>query len=306
VLHSSLFFLAFVMLTEPLTTPPTALLRIVYGAIVGFFFAPNVHIGSLYLTPEIALLVGNVYSYIVSPKGRHMLTLVRVDTVAKGIYDFIFTSNRALSFRPGQYLEWTLGHRYADDRGNRRYFTIASSPDEPEIHLGVKFYEPASTFKRALALMKEGDTISASHLAGGFVMPKNPDKKLVFIAGGIGVTPFRSMIQHLLDTKEDRSIVMMYANKTLADVAYKDVFDRAQKELGIKTVYTLSGEKRSVPGMVNGRIDATLIALEIPDYRDRTFYISGPQTMVDIFQDTLTDMGVSRFKIKSDFFPGFV
>ena len=69
LLHSSFFFLAFVMLTEPLTTPPTAWLRILYGAIVGFLFAPNIHIGTFYLTPEIALLVGNVFSYTVSPKG---------------------------------------------------------------------------------------------------------------------------------------------------------------------------------------------------------------------------------------------
>ena len=306
LLHSSFFFLGFVMLTEPLTAPPTRLLRVLYGAMVGFLFAPNIHIGTFYMTPELALLAGNIFAYIVSPKGRYMLTLAAIEQRANDIYDFVFTSDRTFRFRPGQYLEWTLGHRYPDDRGNRRYFTIASAPTEPAVRLGVKFYPASSTFKRALGAMKVGDKISAAHLAGGFVLPKDKAKKLVFIAGGVGITPFRSMIHYLLDTKEARNIVILYSNKTAADVAYKDIFDRAQTELGIKTLYALSAEKAAVPGMYNGSIDAKLIAERIPDYRERMFYISGPHAMIDAFKKTLVDMGVSRFKIKSDFFPGLV
>ena len=153
--------------------------------------------------------------------------------------------------------------------------------------------------------MKAGDTISAAHLSGGFVLPKDPKKKLVFIAGGIGITPFRSMIHYLLDKKEARQITVIYSNKTAADVAYKDILDRAESELGIHTIYALTAETVPVPGMYNGQIDARLIAQQIPDYRDRTFYISGPHAMVEVYGKTLRDMGVSRFKIKSDFFPGF-
>lgn len=295
LLHSSFFFLAFVMLTEPLTTPPTAALRVLYGALVGFLFAPNIHIGTFYMTPEMALLAGNIFAYIVSPKGRHMLRLAGIEQAAADVYDFVFTPERTFSWRPGQYLEWTLGHKFADNRGNRRYFTIASAPTEPQVRLGVKFYNPSSSFKRSLAAMKVGETISAAHLAGGFVLPNDKEKKLVFIAGGIGVTPFRSMIHALLDTGERRPITVLYANKTPADIAYKDIFDRAQAELGIKTVYAT--------GVF---IDAAMIAREVPDYKERMFYISGPRSMVDAFKKTLTGMGVSRFKIKTDFFPGFV
>jgi ferredoxin-NADP reductase/Na+-translocating ferredoxin:NAD+ oxidoreductase RnfD subunit len=304
-LHSSLFFFAFVMLTEPLTTPPTRSLRILYGALVGFLFAPNIHVGSFYLTPELALLAGNIFSYLVSPKGRYMLTLFRIEEAAQGVYDFVFTPDRRFKFKPGQYLEWTLSHRYPDDRGNRRYFTIASSPEEREVRLGVKFYDPASTFKRALANMKHGDKISVSHLAGGFTLPRKKEKKLVFIAGGIGVTPFRSMLQHLLDTRERRPIIMFYANKTASEIAYLDILERARKELGIDTVHVLSDEKNPVQGALTGRVDAELIARYVPDYRERTFYISGPHGMVEAFKKALADMGVSRLKIKSDFFPGF-
>ena len=305
LLHSSFFFLAFVMLTEPLTTPPNRALRIAYGALVGFLFAPNIHVGTFYLTPEIALLVGNVFSYVVSPKGRYTLTLSNIEKSAKDVYDFVFTPDRRFSFAPGQYMEWTLGHRYADNRGNRRYFTLASSPTEEGVRLGVKFYPEPSTFKRKLAALRVGETISASQIAGGFVMPKDQKKKLVFIAGGIGVTPFRSMIQYLLDEKQPRPITLLYSNKSVSDIAYKNILDRAQNELGIKTVYALTDEAAPAPGMYKGPVSAALIAQVIPDYLERTFYISGPRGMVVGFTKTLRDMGVSRFKIKSDFFPGF-
>jgi len=305
LLHSSFFFLALVMLTEPLTMPPSRMLRILYGALVGILFAPNVHIGNYYFTPEIALLIGNIFVYIVSPKGRFMLTLKEKNQIGTGTYEYVFLPDRPFMFRPGQYLEWTLGHRFPDDRGNRRYFTIASSPTETDVRLGVKFYDPASTYKRALQSLKIGDTISASHLAGDFVLPTNNKKKLVFIAGGIGVTPFRSMVQYLVDKKDARSATLFYSNKTLEEVSYKDVFDRAEKEIGFKTVYALSNAKNSVPGMYNGTIDGALIAREVPDYRDRTFYISGPRGMVEAFKKTLSGMGVPRWRIKTDYFPGF-
>ncbi len=309
-IHSPFFFLAFVMLTEPLTMPPSRSLRILYGAIVGFFFAPNIHLGSFYFAPETALLVGNIFSYLASPKGRFLLTLVARNKLANGIYEFVFMPDRPVIFRPGQYIEWTLGHRLADNRGNRRYFTIASSPTETDgsIRLGVKFYESQSSFKRALGMMRMHDTISASHVAGDFVLPKNKTDKLAFIAGGIGVTPFRSMVQYLVDTKDTRPVTLLYSNKTAAEIAYKNVFDGAARKIGMKTIYTITGtgdELNVGSDMHIGTIDSTLIASEIPDYRERIFYISGPHGMVEAFKNILRNMGVSRLHIKTDYFPGF-
>ncbi len=305
LLHSSFFFLGLAMLTEPLTMPPSWWLRVLYGSIVGFLFAPNIHLGSFYLTPEIALLVGNLFAYIVSPKGRFTLELVEKNNLAVGVYEFVFVPDRPVVFRPGQYLEWTFGHRFPDDRGNRRYFTIASSPTETTVRLGVKFYDPASSLKRALGVMKLHDTISASQLSGDFVMPRDPKKKMVFIAGGIGVTPFRSMAQYLIDTKESRSAVLFYSNRTAADIAYKDVFDRAAREVGWKTIYALSNEPTGVPGTYSGQVDGALIAREVPDYKECVFYISGPHGMVEAFKKTLRGMGVPFWRVKSDYFPGF-
>lgn len=303
--HSSFFFLALVMLTEPLTMPPTRVLRIIYGAMVGLLFAPNIHLGSFYFSPELALLIGNVFVYLVSPKGRFMLTLIEKKRLAVGTYEFIFKPDRPMVFRPGQYVEWTLGHTPSDTRGNRRYFTIASSPTEKTVHLGVRFYAPESTFKRTLKEMSIGDTVTASHIAGDFVLPKDSKKKLVFIAGGIGVTPFRSMVQYMIDTKEARSVVLLYSNKTASEIAYKEVFNAAAHTIGMKTVYALTDEPTPVLGTHNGFINGALIAKEIPDYKERIFYISGPHGMVTAFEKTLQEMGVSRFNIKTDYFPGF-
>lgn len=307
LLYAPVVFLGTVMLTEPLTTPSTRFLRIWYGILVGFLFAPEVHIGSFYFTPELALLVGNLFVYLVSPKVKLLLSLVDRVQLSPDTYEFIFHSDRTLKFAPGQYLEWTLAHSHADNRGIRRYFTIASSPHDPNYRIGVKFYDPMSSFKKKLLSMKRGDTIVASQLAGDFVMPRDTKKKLVFIAGGIGITPFRSMLEYMLEKKEKRDIVIIYSNKTIADVAYVELLDRADRELGIKILPVFSQQtpelraKNEFPSAV----DTELIMREIPDYADRTFYISGPRRMIRSYSDLLHKLGVPRRRIKKDFFPGF-
>ncbi len=307
VLHAPIFFLAFVMLTEPLTTPPTKSLRMIYGALVGFLFAPAVHLGSIYSTPELALLVGNIFSYLVSPKGKYILKLKSKEEVGAGTYDFIFRLDKKVKFRPGQYMEWTLSHAHADSRGNRRYFTIASSPTENDLRLGVKFYENPSSFKKKLLVMDQKDDIVAAQLAGDFILPKDEKRKIAFIAGGIGITPFRSMIKYLLDNNEKRSVVLFYSNRTISDIAYGEIFNQAKDQLNIKTIYTLT-DKNSVPPSWSGQrgfISEQMILDEIPDYGERLFYISGPRSLVMAAQEVLLNLGLTRNQIKTDFFPGF-
>jgi ferredoxin-NADP reductase/Na+-translocating ferredoxin:NAD+ oxidoreductase RnfD subunit len=306
LLSSPMLFFAFVILTEPLTAPPTRRLQVVYGALVGFLFTPQFHIGSLYTTPEIAILIGNLFSYLVSPKTKLMLQLKERVRIAPDIFDFIFVPTRKFTFAPGQYMEWTLGHDRPDSRGNRRYFTLASSPTENDLRLGVKFYRESSSFKQAMLALDQNTEIVAGHLAGDFVLPDDPRQKCVFIAGGIGITPFRSMVKYLLDTREPRPIVLFYATKTMHELVYQDVFDQAQRELGIKTIYTVTDPgdlPRAWKGHV-GRITAQLIRSEVPDYRECVYYISGPQTMVDAFKAVLRELGVKARHIKTDLFAG--
>lgn len=307
IFRSSLLFFGFVMLTEPLTTPPTKQLQIAYGALVGFLFSPHIHVGSLYSTPELALIVGNVFSYLVSPKHKLYLHVQQKLQYGIDIIDFVFKPTEKFNFIPGQYLEWTLPHRGVDSRGNRRYFTIASSPTEQSLHLGVKFYPQGSSFKKALAAIDTNTPIMAGQLAGDFTLPENPEQKLVFIAGGIGITPFRSMIKYCIDANQPRPIVLLYANKLFSEIAYADVFEEA-RSIGIKTVYTLT-DTQQIPAHwqgKTGRISSEMIKEEIPDYRERIFYLSGPHQMVTGFEATLKNMGIPSSRIKKDFFPGFV
>lgn len=301
--NSGLFFFAFVMLTEPLTMPPTRTLRIIYGVLVGILFAPATHIGSFYFSPELALVTGNLFSYFTSPKGRYMLSFVERRRLASGIYEYLFHSDHPLHFRPGQYLEWTLGLVPLDNRGNRRFFTIASAPEDALVALGVRFYDSPSAFKRTLAGLPVGGKISVASLAGDFTMPADTRKKLAFLAGGIGVTPFASMARHGIATGESRDAVLLYSCKTASEIAYQDVFANAAR-VGWRTVYALSNEVPLLPGAYQGLIDAELLKREVPDYAERTFYISGPPGMVGAMKEMLLGLGVSRFRIKTDFFPG--
>ena len=153
--------------------------------------------------------------------------------------------------------------------------------------------------------MKEGDSVMAGQLSGDFVLPEDKNKKLVFIAGGIGITPFRSVIKYLVDRKEKRPIILLYSNKSQGDVVYRELFDQAQSELQIKTKYIFTNKNEAVPEGALNVIDAETIKKEIPDYFERVFYISGPQAMVTSFKDILLKMGIKRIHIKTDYFPGF-
>ena len=307
VISTPLIFFSTVMLTEPLTTPPNRYMRIFYGTFTGILLAPFIHIGAVYLTPELALVLGNIFSYFASPKKKLILTLKKIEKNSINSYDFIFIPDRQMVYRSGQYMEWTLAHKDSDSRGIRRYFTLASSPTERELRLGVKFYNEGSSFKRKLLSMKEGESIVASGLAGDFVLPKNKNKKLVFMAGGIGVTPFRSQIQYLIHKNEPRTITFLYVNKTADDVVYKEIFDKAEQTLGIKTTYALTSPDANLLKLPNSvrKIDTEVVAEQVPDYKERIFYLSGPRSMVKSFEKLLQSMGVKKSRIKTDFFPGF-
>jgi ferredoxin-NADP reductase/Na+-translocating ferredoxin:NAD+ oxidoreductase RnfD subunit len=305
---SPVFFLASVMLTEPLTAPPTRDLRRFYGALVGILVVPQIHLGALYSTPELALVVGNAFSYLVGSRQRVALRLRRRTRLAPDMVDFAFTPSRRLTFAAGQYVEVTLGHAHPDARGNRRYFTLASSPTEETVRLGVRFYAKGSSFKRALAALDGRTRLMAGPVAGDFTLPADPARKLAFIAGGIGITPYRSMLKYLLDNRQRRDIVLLYAARTADDIAYRDVLGEAQTRLGVKILYTLT-DAAAIPRAwtgERGRITAEMIREAAPDYAERLFYLSGPPAMVRAHERVLRAMGVRRDRIKKDLFAGLV
>lgn len=307
-LDSPFVFFATVMLTEPITMPPSYKTRVVYGFVTGVLYAPFIHFGNIFSTPELALCFGNIYSWLASPKKRYVLTLEKTSKIARDTGEFEFSSNRKIKFQPGQYMEFTLAHEKVDSRGNRRYFTIASSPTEQNILLGIKFDKNhSSSFKKALAELQEGETVLAGQIGGDFILPKDKNAKLCFIAGGIGITPFRSMIQYLLDKNEQRDINLIYCCKRFEELAYTNIFHRAVTHNNLKTISTLT-DVDHVPEDwkgYKGFIDAGMVLQEVPDYAERIFYISGPNSLVVVAKKMLLEIGVNKNQIKTDYFPGF-
>lgn len=300
-------FLGTIMLTEPLTSPTRKTTQMIYGMIVGVLLGLQFRIGPIFSSPELALVIGNLFTYFVSSKEKLFLQLKEMRQLTSHIYEFIFPKDPSFQFLAGQYLEWTLGQKHLDARGNRRYFTIASSPTERELRLGVRYSVPSSSFKETLTHLPPGGKIIANQLGGDFVLPKDLSKKLVFIAGGIGITPFRSMIKYLIDTNQKRNIILFYSNTEAADIVYKDIFDEAVGKLGITVHYVLTDKEKIPQGWTGivGRLSSELIVEKVPDYKERIFYLSGPNVMVNGYKQLLRSLRIRSKQIVTDYFPGY-
>ena len=296
-LFTPLFFFAFVMLSEPLTGPRGLTPRVYYGIVIGIFLFVFQQYLPVPYTLELSLLAGNIFARVISPDSRLSLILKRKEKIDTNVYNFWFEPDSDISYIPGQFLEYTLVHNATDSRGHRRYFTIASAPSEKQILISTKILDSdGSSFKKSLRNLEIGDKIVASNLEGDFVLPRESAKKLAFIAGGIGVTPFRSIVKSLIDQKLKRDIIMLYSNKTKDDIVFGETFEQAKK-LGLKTVYINTDTE--------GFINEKCVQKEIPDWKERIFYVSGPEPMVKTIEKILEKTGIPKDQIKRDYFPGY-
>jgi len=209
--------------------------------------------------------------------------------VAKNIISFWFDKPEHLHHVAGQYIELYLPHK-SDERGQRRWFTLSSSPSEPMLSITTKFSQNNSTFKNTLRNLKPGNQVNLAEPMGDFVLPKDPSIPLVFVAGGIGCTPFRSIIKYLIDSGEKRNIKLIYLAAANSEVAFDDVFS----ELGDKFIK-----------IIGAQADVRQIHKYIDDTSGYA-YISGPEPMVEQLRDGLVDLGVDRQAIYTDFFHNYV
>ncbi|HET7827387.1 MAG TPA: hypothetical protein VFK97_00795 [Candidatus Saccharimonadales bacterium] len=288
---TGVMFFAFVMLIEPLSAPDRQRNYLLYTLVVGIGYGFH----QLGISPEEALLIGNGLAWLLEPWQRLELKLETVRQEAAGLYRYAFSYHGAFDYKAGQYMEWTLPIRQSDSRGNRRYLTLDSSPTENLLSFTVRIPPKASHFKQVLAGYKPGDKILAARLAGSFSLPKDQTAKLAFVAGGIGVTPFRSMAKYLIDSHQKRDIGLLYCANSPAEFAYRDIFQTAAGN-GLVTHYLNTA---AAP------IGAAAIAKALPDYKDRLFYVSGPYGFVKAVRQALISLGVGPTNIKSDYFPGY-
>jgi ferredoxin-NADP reductase/Na+-transporting NADH:ubiquinone oxidoreductase subunit NqrB len=304
LIASPLFFLATIMVTEPATMPPRRTQQIVFAVLAAVLYVMGWKLGPIYIYPEVALLIANMYAFAVSPKFRIRLRLKSVQRISDQVYHYAFQPDRSFTFLPGQYMEWTLAGVPYDSRGNRRTLTIASSPTENDVQIGLKYYQPASAYKATFTRLKLGDSIYASQLAGNFTLDEGSGK-LVFIAGGIGITPFRSMIKYLHDKGMQRDIVLLYAVSKSEELAYHKEFLAAEQPVGLTYIPIVTKPGDTVPGVVRAKLNHQLIARLVPDYAERIFYVSGPDGMVDVTKDYLHTLHVPATHIKTDHFSGY-
>lgn len=284
-----LLFLGSIMLTEPSTMPNTRTMSILFAAIVGVTYGSTVGIGPLEPSPHLALLIGNVFALLVSSRAAAQLILVEKTTLTPTTFRFAFQPSRPIPFTAGQYMEFTLPGVPLDARSNRRTFTIASAPSDPLIKIGIKFYDNGSKFKQSLQSLKIGDIISGAHVAGDFVLPDDKANPLVFIAGGIGITPFVSMIQEMVTMDIKRQIDLYYFVAADEEVAYKEILESATQH-GVTTHIKI------------GR-DSKLTDDDIHAHANANFYLSGPFGMVNAYKVQLKKSGIK--KIQTDLFTGY-
>jgi ferredoxin-NADP reductase/Na+-translocating ferredoxin:NAD+ oxidoreductase RnfD subunit len=298
-------FLAFFMLTEPFTMPAKKDAQFLYGGLVGFLAHTSMYVGFISVTPEFALVLANILMLPSRLRQKLFLQLETKTRIAKDTYEFIFKKPYGFNFNAGQYLEWMLPHSPADGKGVRRYFTIASSPAESQVRVAMKITEKTSSYKLALNGLDVGQALVASQLAGDFVLPKKPDTKLGFIAGGIGVTPFRSHIKYMMDSDNQHDTVLYYCVNTKDELAYEALWQEAMSRLTFVLVPVVAKEDVTAPSE-RGHVSAEMLKRRTPDYMERMWYISGPPGMVSAYKKLLLEVGVSRRHIKTDFFPGAV
>jgi ferredoxin-NADP reductase len=222
------------------------------------------------------------------------LTLREQRLATNNVKTFVFDASEPVQWQPGQYMHYVFPHPKEDDRGEERWFTISAPPYEKNITLTTRFTdEKGSSFKKALADMKTGDTIEADGPKGKFII-EDFDTKYVLVAGGIGITPYRSMLLQFDHDGKMPDIELLYANRD-SSFTFDDEFSRLESKYPNFKVKKFVG-------------DHHIEAKDLKPYADdqsNTIYLSGPEPMIENFEEMLQDMGVLEDRLKTDFFPGY-
>src|SRR3989344_2452425 len=170
------------------------------------------------------------------------LLLLKKKQEARDTISFMFKSETGLDFKPGQFLRCHIADRRPGERSDNRFFSIASAPFENIIRLTTKFAQnESSTFKKNLFKLKVGQSIEAFGPSGSFTV-EDVNKQYVFIAGGIGITPFHSIISDLNHRNQSVNIILLYANRTGEPLFRQELNEIAQNHPEFKIYYLISDE----------------------------------------------------------------
>jgi len=226
--------------------------------------------------------------------------------VAKGTLLVTFDLlGEEVDFRPGQYFFVTLpdvGHQ--DDKGLRRHITAVTSPNERGV-LGLATRMRDSAFKRSLRELPVGAEVDVEAPKGKFALPEDPSRPLVFVAGGIGITVFRSMLRYIREDRLPYHVTLIYSNRDRESTAFLDELRELEQELpDLRLILTMTqdpswnGETR--------RIDPRFFSDYLGDDLNRfTFLVAGPPAMAEAVQKALDEAGVKEENVIAERFSGY-
>lgn len=297
-----LVFAACFMLTEPLTLPPRRWQQLSEAALVGVLTYVPFSIGSLYNSPELALVVGNALAFAFGQRRAVHLRVRGHRTIAPGVREVAFGPENPMRFQPGQWIELHVPHADPDGRGSRRVFSVASPPGD-DVAVAFRLSDAPSTFKAALSAVPEGGLVRATAVGGDFLLPRDPSVPLLLVAGGIGITPFVSHLSAVARSGDPRDVVVVLVLKEGDALAYAEVLLAS----GARVVVVSPSAPEDLPDgwthVAAPTIDRAIVGNEVPDAPKRVAYASGSPGMVDHTRTVLRSAGVPR--VRTDAFSGY-
>lgn len=238
---------------------------------------------------------------------NYILTLKEARDVAVGTRLFVFDKPEGYVFKAGQYVAMIVPKREGiepDTRGFVRSLSIASAPYESELYFAMRQGE--SAFKRTLWQLVPGDTVTVTKPVGFFVLPAEEDTRpIVFLAGGIGITPVRSILKQAEHEKSNRDLTLFYSNRFLEDAAFdEEIRNVALEKFRLVTVLSKSTEPCAPGNDERGYICEPLLKKYLGDSMDCLYYIVGSPQFSNAIEKILIDLGVPKEQRHMDPFTG--
>ncbi|HTX51881.1 MAG TPA: FAD-dependent oxidoreductase [Candidatus Baltobacteraceae bacterium] len=238
---------------------------------------------------------------------KYLCRVIRREEIAQGTLAVTLERPPEFQFAPGQYATFTLlDPPETDAEGNTRTFSLASAPFEQALVFATRLRDTA--FKRVLRQIPVGSALRLNGPAGGFTLHADASRPAVFLAGGIGITPFMSMIKQVVYEATARDLFLFYANRRPEDSAFLQTLQAlADSARTFRFIPTFTSPDVSGPVRgERGRIDAPMLVRHLPDLRGPLYYAAGPPAMVEAMRDLLTQAGVGPQDIQCEEFPGYL
>jgi ferredoxin-NADP reductase len=237
----------------------------------------------------------------------HSSRLVQREELALGTMAFHLSKPAGFEFRPGQAFEIQLpGVDAAAGEDRAHAFSIVSAPHEHELVFATRMRD--SAYKRSLAALSLGAELLIDGPFGSLTLHRKPERAGVLIAGGIGITPFISMLRHAAHTASAQPLALLYSNRRPEDAAFLDELEALARRLpGFAlhaTMTDMAHSQRAWKGPT-GMMDAAFVRDRVRGLPDPVFYVSGPPGMVQAMRETLVQAGVDDDDVRSEAFYGY-